>query len=66
VRTAVVFALEPVFAAVFGFLLAGDRLGWLGWGGCAVIMLGISLAEPAAERALRGLVMRAPIETEMI
>ncbi|MGA9762443.1 MAG: DMT family transporter [Gaiellaceae bacterium] len=58
VRTAVVFALEPVFAAVFGLLLAGDRLGWLGWGGCAVIMAGIALAEPAAARALRGLLFR--------
>ena len=58
VRTAVVFALEPVFAAVFGVLLAGDRLGWLGWGGCAVIMAGIALAEPAAARTLRGLLLR--------
>jgi drug/metabolite transporter (DMT)-like permease len=58
VRTALVFALEPVFAAIFGLLLAGDRLGWLGWGGCAVIMAGIALAEPAAGRALRGLLLR--------
>lgn len=64
VRTAVVFALEPVFAAVFGFLLAGDRLGWLGWGGCAVIMAGIALAEPAAARALRGLLLRTPAVRE--
>src|SRR5262249_36101100 len=33
-RTALVFALEPVWAAIFGFALAGDRLGALGWGGC--------------------------------
>jgi drug/metabolite transporter (DMT)-like permease len=58
VRTAVVFALEPVFAAIFGLLLAGDRLGWLGWGGCAVIMAGIAIAEPAAGSALRGLLLR--------
>ena len=64
VRTAVVFALEPVFAAVFGVLLAGDRLGWLGWGGCAVIMAGIALAEPAAARALRGLLLRVAATEE--
>jgi drug/metabolite transporter (DMT)-like permease len=64
VRIAIVFALEPVFAAVFGLLLAGDRLGWLGWGGCAVIMLGIALAEPAAGRALRALILRVPAEAE--
>jgi drug/metabolite transporter (DMT)-like permease len=64
VRTAVVFALEPVFAAIFGVLLAGDRLGWLGWGGCAVIMAGIVLAEPAAGRALRGLLLRVTAADE--
>jgi drug/metabolite transporter (DMT)-like permease len=64
VRTAIVFALEPVFAAVFGVLLAGDRLGWLGWSGCAVIMLGIVLAEPAAARILRGLVLRVSVAEE--
>src|SRR2546423_9205214 len=47
-RTALVFTLEPVWAAHFGYTLAGDRLGALGWGGCAVIMAGIVLAEPAA------------------
>lgn len=57
-RTALVFALEPVWAAIFGFALAGDRLGALGWGGCAVIMAGIVLAEPAAARALARLVRR--------
>ncbi|MGD0167802.1 MAG: DMT family transporter [Gaiellaceae bacterium] len=64
VRTAVVFALEPVFAAIFGVLLAGDRLGWLGWGGCTVIMLGIILAEPASARALRLLLPRGGGDSE--
>jgi drug/metabolite transporter (DMT)-like permease len=52
-RTALAFAMEPVFAAVFGITLAGDRLGALGWSGCAAIMGGILLAEPAAADALR-------------
>lgn len=54
-RTALVFALEPVFTAVFGITLAGDRLGALGWGGCAAILAGIVVAEPAAADALRRL-----------
>jgi drug/metabolite transporter (DMT)-like permease len=54
-RVAVVFAMEPVFAGLFGYLLAGDRLGWVGWTGCAVILLGIAVAEPAAGRVLRRL-----------
>jgi drug/metabolite transporter (DMT)-like permease len=55
-RIALVFALETVWAGFFGFVLDGDRLGWLGWGGCAAILGGIVLAEPAAARALRRLV----------
>jgi drug/metabolite transporter (DMT)-like permease len=54
-RTALAFTMEPVFTAFFGFTLAGDRLGWLGWGGCAVIMAGILLAEPAAADTLKRL-----------
>jgi drug/metabolite transporter (DMT)-like permease len=57
-RIALVFALETVFAGLFGFALAGDRLGWLGWGGCAVILAGIVVAEPSAVRTLRRLVAR--------
>jgi drug/metabolite transporter (DMT)-like permease len=58
-RTALAFAMEPVWAGLFGFWLAGDRLGVLGWGGCAVIMAGILVAEPEAGRTLRRLVARA-------
>jgi drug/metabolite transporter (DMT)-like permease len=58
-RTALVFALEPVFAGIFGFALAGDRLGALGWTGCAVIMCGIAVAEPAAGGSLVRLVRRS-------
>ena len=57
-RTALAFALEPVWAGIFGFWLAGDRLGALGWGGCALIMAGIVVAEPEAARTLRRLVGR--------
>ena len=52
-RTALAFAMEPVFTALFGITLAGDRLGALGWTGCAAIMGGILLAEPAAGEALK-------------
>jgi drug/metabolite transporter (DMT)-like permease len=57
-RIALVFALETVWAGIFGYWLSGDRLGWLGWGGCAAILCGILLAEPAAAGTLRGLVRR--------
>ena len=52
-RTALAFALEPAWSALFGFTLAGDRLGAVGWGGCAAILAGIVIAEPSAAEALR-------------
>jgi drug/metabolite transporter (DMT)-like permease len=58
-QTALAFSLEPVWAAFFGFTLAGDRLGAVGWLGCAVIMAGIVIAEPSAAGALARLVRRA-------
>ena len=59
-RTALAFAMEPVWAGLFGIWLAGDRLGVLGWTGCAVIMAGIVVAEPEAARTLRRLVPARP------
>jgi drug/metabolite transporter (DMT)-like permease len=58
-RTALVFAAEPVFAGLFGFLLAGDRLGALGWTGCGLILGGIVVSEPGAAAALRRLARRS-------
>ncbi len=55
-RTALAFAMEPVWAAIFGFWLAGDRLGAVAWVGATLIMAGILVAEPAAARTLRRLV----------
>jgi drug/metabolite transporter (DMT)-like permease len=57
-RAALIFTLEAPFAALFGVLLDGERLGWLGWSGCAVMLAGIVLAEPAAAASLRRLVPR--------
>jgi drug/metabolite transporter (DMT)-like permease len=57
-QTALAFSLEPVWAAFFGLTLAGDRLGVLSWLGCAVIMAGIVVAEPAAGHALRRIVRK--------
>jgi drug/metabolite transporter (DMT)-like permease len=57
-RAALVFTLEAPFAALFGVLLAGEVLGRAGWLGCAVMMVGIVLAVPAASETLRRLVPR--------
>jgi drug/metabolite transporter (DMT)-like permease len=55
-RAALAFTLEAPFAAFFGVLLLSERLGWAGWTGCAVMLAGIVLAEPAAASVLRRLV----------
>ena len=41
VRTALILASEPAFAGLFGYVLAGDRLGALGWLGAGLIMVAI-------------------------
>jgi drug/metabolite transporter (DMT)-like permease len=61
-RTALAFTMEPVFTALFGITLADDRLGAWGWSGCAAIMGGIVLAEPAAAATLRAAVARRRTE----
>jgi len=57
-RAALVFTLEAPFAALFGVLLLSERLGALGWAGCGIMLVGILLAEPAAESTLRRLAGR--------
>ena len=57
-RAALVFTLEAPFAALAGVLLADEVLGWIGWIGCAVMMAGILVAEPAASATLRRLARR--------
>ncbi len=57
-RAALVFTLEAPFAALFGVLLLSERLGFVGWLGCGVMLAGIVLAEPAAAATLRRLVRR--------
>jgi drug/metabolite transporter (DMT)-like permease len=62
-RAALVFTLEAPFAALAGVVLADEVLGWAGWIGCAVMMCGILVAEPAAAYALRRLVGRGRAES---
>ena len=44
-RTAFIFTMEPVFAGLFGFLLAGERLSGRGWLGAGLILAGMLVAE---------------------
>lgn len=44
-RAALIYTLEPVFAAIFSIWLAGDRLTTLGWCGGGLIVFGMIFAE---------------------
>ena len=44
-RAALIYTLEPVFAAIFSIWLAGDRLSTIGWFGGALIVAGMIFAE---------------------
>ncbi len=44
-RAALIYTLEPVFAAIFSIWLAGDRLTIIGWSGGALIVAGMLFAE---------------------
>jgi drug/metabolite transporter (DMT)-like permease len=52
-QTAVVLTLEPVFAAAFGYALAGDRLGATGVIGCSSILVAMlaSICQPPPKRS---------------
>jgi drug/metabolite transporter (DMT)-like permease len=44
-RAALIFTLEPVFAAIFAYLVAGEVIGPRGLAGCALILIGTLVAE---------------------
>jgi drug/metabolite transporter (DMT)-like permease len=45
VKAALIYAMEPVFAAIFSFLLLGEILGWLGLFGGGLILSGMLCSE---------------------
>ncbi len=44
-RAAVIYATEPLFAALFGFLIFGEHLGATGWLGGSLILAGMVVSE---------------------
>ena len=51
-RTALVFTMEPVFAALFAYLIGGESLPPLGWLGGFLILCGMAIAEIEWEKFL--------------
>ena len=64
VKTAVILTLEPVFAGLFGFALAGERLSLSQFAGAACIFASVLLSEvgPLAKRLGRELRKDLPTE----
>jgi len=52
-RSAIVFGLEPVFAALTAWALLGERLGWAGLAGAALIVAALvfSQVQPAPQKS---------------
>ncbi|MHA6531964.1 DMT family transporter [Paenibacillus sp. BAC0078] len=44
-RTGLIFSMEPVFAALFGFWFVGEKLSMQGYTGAALVLLGIVASE---------------------
>lgn len=51
-HTALIFSMEPVFAALFAFILAGERMTGRGWLGAGLILMGILLSEIRPKRKI--------------
>ena len=44
-QTAIFFSLEPLFAALFSWILIGEKLGLYGWIGGLVIVVAIIISD---------------------
>ena len=44
-RAAIIYSMEPLFAAVFAFILFGEMLPLAGWMGAGMILIGMVIAE---------------------
>ncbi len=49
-RAALIFCFEPLFAAVTSWLILGEQLALLQWGGGALILVGMVLADLPVSR----------------
>src|SRR5256886_1534536 len=54
-RAALIFCFEPLFAASTSWLVLGERLSMVQWGGGALILVGMVVAEPPQDREQRRL-----------
>lgn len=67
-EAAVIYTLDPCWGALFAWLLLGERLGWMGWVGVAmVVVANLGRRLPWHEwRGVRGLVTPAASEVDLV
>jgi len=67
-RTAVILTMEPVFAGLFGYFFAGDRLTALSWVGAGLILAGMLITEllPGRRRAGAGPETATPVDGQVV
>lgn len=58
---ALIFVLEPVFAAFFAYLMLGESLGLLGWLGAALVLLAMLVSELRLQRSKRSPTVRREV-----
>jgi drug/metabolite transporter (DMT)-like permease len=44
-KTAIIFSGEPIFAAVFAYLLLGEKVGFIAWIGGLLIIFGMFMSQ---------------------
>ncbi|MDD2499127.1 MAG: DMT family transporter [Desulfitobacteriaceae bacterium] len=58
-RTAIILSMEPVFGALFAFLLLGEILSTQDWFGSSLVFLGMILAEVPLKKRLGKIIKKA-------
>lgn len=53
-RAGVIFTMEPVFASLAAYVLAGEQLHWVGWIGGALILTGLLVSELSGNKDSSG------------
>jgi drug/metabolite transporter (DMT)-like permease len=44
-KTAIIFSGEPIFAAVFSYIILGEKVGFIAWAGGLLIILGMIISQ---------------------
>lgn len=53
-RSAIIFGLEPVFAALTAWLMLGEKMGWMAMGGAALVVVALVFSQMAPAQAPAG------------